>query len=396
MAKWKLLFKLELKRIKNSIPSMLIGMVIFATIIAGLSLVSFGIQKNFNRDNSSYNIAMVESGENIYTDLVMQTIQSITNNKKTFKLNHVSEQKALDGLKSGKYDVAFIIPESFFNDMIMGYDTKIEIHYGGSPATVVSFMISDMTDVATNYVELSERCFYSMREFLQDRNVVKDTEYDLALTMPFINLLLSRNQIYSQKHVTSTDNISFTTYYICVGLIFIFLLLGLQSSGFLSRHQRDLERKLRVAKVNSFHQILAKYLALLLCYGALYLLIVIVILVVKPEYFLGALGTCFVLIPICAFLLFIYELIEDTANAILTLFVLTISLGFISGFFFPLSMLPKSFVSISSWMVTRIMLDYAQDCMLHQSGLFHFCLMILHSIALILLTVIIRNYKLRK
>ncbi len=396
MTKWKLLFLLELKRVKNSIPSMFMGMIIFAAIIAGLSLISFGVQKNFNEVEASYNVALVQTEENRYTDLVMDAVNSISTKKTNFKLNEVDQEEALEGLRSGKYDVAFVIPENFFDDMVMGYDTKIEIRYGGAPATVVSFVISDLTGVATKYVELSERCFYSMREFLQDRNVINGTEYDLALTMPFINLLLNRNNIYAPKLVTPTDNMSFTTYYICVGLILIFLLLGLQSSGFLSRHQHDLERKLRISGVSSLYQILARYLALLFCYSILYLLILIIILFVKPEYFMGALCIFPVLIPVCALLIFVYELIENTANAILTLFVLVISLGFISGYFFPLSMLPKSFVSLSRFTVTRLMLDYAQDCMLHQTWIFHFGLMMLHSVLLIALSVIARNYKIRK
>ncbi len=396
MDKWILLFKLEMKRVKNSIPSMLIGMTIFIAIIMGLSLVSFGVQKNFNKVSSNYQIALVEKEENMYTGLVMETVDSLTTGKSTFQLHHVSRDEALAGLTTGKFDAAFIIPDSFFDDMIMGRDTKLEVHYGGAPATVISFVIADLTDVATNYVTLSERCFYSSKELLQKRNVAKGDEYDVALTMPFINLLLERNNIFTTKKVSTTDDMSFTPYYICVGLILVFLLLGLQSSGFLSKHQRDLERKLQIAKVSSFYQILAKYLALFVCYATLYLCIILGIFIAKPEYGLRALCIFPVLIPICAFLVFIYEFIENTANAILTLFVTVISLGFISGYFFPLSMLPKAFVNLSSWTLTRLMLDYAQDCMNHQGWILHFLLMMLHAVILFALTVLIRNYKLRK
>ena len=396
MDKRTILFRLELKRAISSIPSMLIGMAIFIGVIIGLSVISFGIQKQFNNDPSSYRVAVVESEKNNYTGLVLQTLEEVSNGKTRLYLDEVDFDTALAGLNQGRYDIAFVVPDDFIEKMINGEDTKIDIRYGSAPATVISFVVTDMTKVATNYVELSERCFYSMREYLQNRNIVQGTEQDVALSLPFLNHLMQRSNIYYNKMLTPTDNIPFVTYYLCVGIILIFLLLGLQSSGFLSKHQLDLEKKLKASGVSATFQILARFGALLTCYSFLYLLISLGVLLFKPEYFIGTLCSYIVLLPICGLLIFVYELIENTANAILTLFVLIASMGFLSGFFFPLSMLPHSFLSLSKGLITRIMLEYAQNCMIHHFNVLQFLLILAHTLVLIIGTVCIRNYRFRR
>lgn len=390
-----MLFRLELKRIFKAIPSMLFGMVLFAAIILGLSLVSFGVQKSMDKDYNRYHIAIVDTEENKYTDFAIQTIEDMDALKKNVVFEKCTRDKALSGLKQGAYDFAFIIPKKFISDMMYGNETKIEIHYGNYQNTVATYVVASLSDVATSYVENSEKSIFAMKDYMRAHGISDVDAADLSLTVHYISRLLQRNEIYQTDYLTPTDNIPFPTYYFCVGLILLFLLLGLQCAKILSGYHRDFERKLYVAKMGSFVQILTRYCSLLISFGILYLIIIIGVAIFKTEFLLGTIASIFVLIPICALLIFIFELVENTANAILTLFVVIVGLGFFSGYLFPLSMLPQSFFYLSKPTITRVMLEYVKGCVCGGNAPFYIPVMFIHSIVLFWVAVLIRQYKIK-
>lgn len=389
------LFLLELKRTFSTIPSMLFGIVLFAAIILILSFVSYGVQKGMNKNYNKYHVAVVRYDDNKYTDFAIETIKDMDALKKTIVFEDCSKEKALDGLKKGTYDFAFVVPKNFVHDMMYGNKTKIEIHYGNYQNTVATYVIASLSDIATTYVEESEKSIFAMKDYMHAHNLSDISSADVSLTFQYISRLLLRNEIYLTKTLTPTDNIPLPIYYFCVGLILIFLLLGLQCARILSGHRKIFEQKLYAAGVKGGFQILSKYCSLLIVYSILYFIIIIGVAIFKPDLFFGTLKSYLILFPVCALLILIFELVENTANAILTLFVVVIGLGFFSGYLFPLSMLPESFYLLSGPTLTRIMLEYTKGCVCGGNVLSNILWMSVYTAVLILVAIAIKNYRIR-
>ncbi len=390
------LFKLELKRMLQTVPSMLIGIVVFVAIILAISLISYGIQNQMRHNKNVYHVAVVQHEENRYLKVAFETIQKMDALKKALTFEEVSEDKALKGIKNGTYEVAIIVPEKFVSKLMNGEDTKAKIYYGGVEDTIVSYVIKELTNTATLYLEESEKSIFGLKDYVAKYDSKKVSEADRSLAIRYISKLLARNNLFDVKHVTATDNISFAQYYTCVGIIMLFLLLGLQCAKILSGYDRELARKLNAEGVSATTQIMSKYCALICAFGILYLIILIGVILFKNELSLAAVKAILILFPISALLIFVFELVENTANAILTLFVIILGLGFVSGYFFPLSMLPESFQSISEYTITRGMLEYNKKCMLNDSVSGSLAFIIGHSVFLIFISVAIRKYRMQK
>ena len=397
MSRKKVLFCLEKKRMFETIPKMLIGMLIFAVLIFGISMVSYAVQESMNKDYNTYDVAVVhEEEEHKYIDLVIDTVQSMEGLSKKFNFIFEEKEAALKGVETGKYDVAFIVPPDFIYDLIHGNETKISIHYGGAPNTIVGYVLTELGTVLATYIEESEKSIFAIKDYMEINHISGTQKADYSLSINYITRILGRNSIYDANQLTSTDNLPLGIYYFCVGLILVFLFLGLQGAKLLSGYGKEFYKKLYLADVKSIPQIMTKYLALLLCFLILYGAIALVVLIAKPEMFLGTLCAVPVLLPICAILILVFELVENPANAILSLFLVIVVLGFVSGFFFPLSMLPETFDFVSKFTVTRAMLEYTKGCIIGKNVALYFVEMMGHGMILLAIAVRIRKYRIRK
>ena len=397
MSRKKVLFCLEKKRMFETIPKMLIGMLIFAVLIFGISMVSYAVQESMNKDYNTYDVAVVhEEEEHKYIDLVIDTVQSMEGLSKKFNFIFEEKEAALKGVETGKYDVAFIVPPDFIYDLIHGNETKISIHYGGAPNTIVGYVVTELGTVLATYIEESEKSIFAIKDYMEINHISGTQKADYSLSINYITRILGRNSIYDANQLTSTDNLPLGIYYFCVGLILVFLFLGLQGAKLLSGYGKEFYKKLYLADVKSIPQIMTKYLALLLCFLILYGAIALVVLIAKPEMFLGTLCAVPVLLPICAILILVFELVENPANAILSLFLVIVVLGFVSGFFFPLSMLPETFDFVSKFTVTRAMLEYTKGCIIGKNVALYFVEMMGHGMILLAIAVRIRKYRIRK
>ena len=110
---------------------------------------------------------------------------------------------------------------------------------------------------------------------------------------------------------------------------------------------------------------------------------------------MGAFLPVLLAIPlITAFFHVIYELIPDLVAGVLFLFISILLMGYLSGYFYPCSMLPNSIQNISHLLPTRIRFQYTSGCLTKSFSLVALGKLLLTTFILELIALCTRMYRL--
>lgn len=164
-----------------------------------------------------------------------------------------------------------------------------------------------------------------------------------------------------------------------------------------------------VSGLGALGQTMARFAALFITFFVMYVLFAFVVSLLLPvveknqlfitsgdyaAFFMRLLKASAILLPICTLIMLVYELFDETANSVLFLFVLILSLGFVAGCFYPLSFLPESIRVASVFTVTRTMFCYVSACISSEVAAPWFWGMLIHGLVLFGIMVWIRKRKL--
>jgi ABC-2 type transport system permease protein len=319
----------------------------------------------------------VEDEDDTYTDIAINTIENMDTVKQSFEFVYCDKSEALKGLDSGKYSMIVLFPEDFVNGVMYGKDRTIVIRTNGGQATVVSYIMKRLSQVATDIVIYSEKSLFALQDYYDEMNLPNKNSDEWNLNLEYFTRLFSRENTIVSEEVNATDDLPMNVYYFCDALVLIFLFLGLQCQNMLLKEDDGFIKKLKVAGVGPAKQFFYRFLSLLFTFYILYLIFMTGILEVMPilknqgavltndSTFLlltKLLLASLILIPVCALISLVYELFEDASGAVLALFIIILVLGFVAGCFYPLSFLPGVIQKLSVFTVTREMFIYVSTC----------------------------------
>lgn len=403
--------RLELKRMLRGIPAIILGMLVFLLVFLGISFLGTSRIRKDNNKFNVINIALVGCEDDKYINLAINTVQSMDTVKSSFKFIKTTEEEATQGLEEKRYNMMFIFPENYIQGFMNGENKRVVIRYGNGNPTITSYVITRMTSFMSTIMVESEKNIYSMQDYYYDMNLQDEEEAVNALNLKYFGTILGRENIYAEEQVNATDDLPLYTYYFCDGIVVLFLLAGLQCAGVLQRRDKTIEKKLRVAGLGTHKSMLARLVALVTTFGCIYVMIAIpaviannvlgkkgIILVSGStlEIVMSLAKASIILIPACMLILFVYELVNDRAMGVFSLFILIVTLGMCSGFFYPITFMPKFIRDISGFTVTRTMFDYVSCCVTGTASFRYFAFMTIHTLLLFLITVLVKNYQLRR
>lgn len=408
MKKVRMYFRLDLKRMIKTVPILIVGMFIFIILIAGLAVINSTIEKNGKKEFEVINVGVSGSKDDKYTNLVIRTVEKMDTVKYSCKFDYCTKEEAESGIKEGVYDVVFIIPEDYVKGFMHGENKTVEVRSGKGQTGITSYIMKQLSKVAENLVIKTEANIYSLQDFYNEKAPEKEREALIDLNLEYFKRILARSSSFFIEEVDVTDGMSMAVYYFCDAIVLIFLFMGLQCSKLLQKNDLTMERQLCVSGLNSLGQVTARWIALMITFFVMYLLFSLAVTVIMPfaeknqfiitngiysSFFIRLLKAAVMLIPACAFILFVYELFEDTAGGVLCLFVLIIGLGFMAGCFYPLSFMPEPVRILSSFTVTRAMFCYVSGCISGEISTGWMLVLFLHTALFFVTTVILRKRK---
>lgn len=396
-------FSLECKKNRRSIPSMLIGLlVLFA--LGGFLLFSW--QQYSSDEEKPTTVGIVASKNEPYMDLFLAVLKNTETLKDSYEFVTLSKEDAAKKLEKGNISVVFQIPENYVNKMIVGEVEPIDIQFGNGDSDLPALLMRQLSQSVSSLLLNTQAGIYAMNDYYREHNLPNQQEDEHALNIKYITKLLKRHSAFKVDKVQSENGLSCTQYYGTVIILLLLLFLGLVSPKVFRPENPTFEQKLRLAGLDMVKQFICRQLASWLLFASffsgialLFSTIVSITSISIPDFaqngFLSWMGTflpMLLMIPmVCAFLGLVYECIPDLTASILFLFLCILLLGYLSGYFYPIAFLPKVLQTVSAFLPTRVLFQYASGCISQNISLYRLGILMLYTIILLSLSMLLRK-----
>lgn len=416
--------KLEIKKMFKYLPELFLGFVLFLIIAIGITLVSYSVYSSKKQDFKSYNVGIVQDKEDKYTSLAMEVVKNLDIIKKTVNFNNCTYEQAVDGVKNGTFDVIFIFPNGFADDVMYGGDSQIEVRYGNTKTSTVGFFMKDISALATDLIVQSERSIFALKDYYDLNNIEGKKEADRALNKKYFEVLLGRASLMDEETLQGIQTVDLVTHFFSAGLILVFLFLGTACAKIISLYDKEFYKKIRAFNVSSYAQVLIKILSTLLVFLFIYYLIITTMYILlsalninigeliaktnieniqasmlafdNTSIYFALIKCSFMLLPIVTFLVLVFEIAPNTSSAVLSYFIIVISLAFASGYFYPDAFLPTSLRKIASFTYTKNILSYVTNTLYANNTFNYFINLLVHSVLFAVAATVIRERNLNR
>ncbi|MDD6327046.1 MAG: ABC transporter permease [Lachnospiraceae bacterium] len=344
------LLRADFKRVTKYIPSMLISVSILFVVCACAGYV---ISKNLYKENSfsAVNVAyyMAESEDADMTLLsveMLQEVDSVKNTASIFRVDSIEE--GYNMLENGDILFFIVIPEQFFNGIVDGTNTPLDIIVRDT-SSVSSYITNEVFLSYAAYLSIAQSCIYSVLDVTRANDFPADEIHDLDIrvNLTFIDRM-NKDSYMDVVDATDEGKGTLLQHYLASALMLVLLLLSVVLMPFIQGHSGGITKLLKLRKINNIHIFLSNlicsipafYLAFIPCY--------IGISIYNKSLFAPGLLT--VLPSICTITI-IVNLVGLISRHIFTgnmiLFCITLILAYIGGGLLPHAFLPSAIQAIS-------------------------------------------------
>ena len=292
----------------------------------------------------------------------------------------------------------------FVGDIMEGTNTPAIVLLPDN-SSIESMLIKDLIDGGTKSLTSAQAGIYAVsyeyEEIFHERltKALQD-----SINIKYFDHTLARESYFNHKEISATGELTFLEYYICSGLIFFMMLLGMIFSKVLCPDNNAFYEKLKQYRISGEIIILTRIISVFVMYmiiaiSGFCIYIVIskylgndVIIFKVTDYLL----LMFVILCVVSFIVCIFTITESQISGSLLLFITSLVMNFISGGFIPTVFLPKPIQSLAPYMLTNVLSKQIGTIFLGEfdaKGFLSACVIL---IGLYLITVIIVKIKDRR
>ena len=275
-------------------------------------------------------------------------LNNMDSSRVSIKFESMDDSEAKKALREGQIIGYFKIDRDFIDGLENGENRPIV--YVSSNGGLMSELSKELASIFSVLIIDSERVIYAADEYLVDHPVYDRVSANTEFNMWLIKNVLARGKIYDVENISVMGNISAIDGYVC-GIITLFIMLsGVGLSGLLSGDKVSMLRVLKSKGLSYMSSIICE-----LIISTIYVMISMLILIggfiivksfllekslLSIDSFEFVSGILVVSIMFASMHIFIYELIDQRVVAVLIEILLGISLGYIGGCIYPLSVFP--------------------------------------------------------
>lgn len=400
----------QLKRVLKVFPTIIVTTLLLLLSMALLMWVV--LEKN----NSSEKKQMVQIGltgdlEGSYLGIGIQTIQNLDSSKFAISFVDMTEEEAKEQLMQGKISAYVIVPDGFVESVTVGENLPITYVTSTGATGVGSMVMNELVDTISKLVVESQNAIYGAQSFMLEKGM-RDIYWDATdeLYLRIVNFILGRTQVYELETLGVANNLSLIGYYICSILVLFLLLWGIVSSPLFVKRSEALPKLLKARGQGACSQVLGEYVAYVALMLGTLVFIFILLAVAIPiagigpaewegegisRLFLFLLQMIPVTMLISAMQFLIYEIVPGMVGSVFAQFLIALSLGYLSGCFYPIFFFPQSVQAASGWLPSGAAIQYAGKCMLSVSAGRECLIMAGYWICFLALTAAVRRYKIK-
>lgn len=335
----------QIKRLMRVLPMVVLFNFIMMIGICAIFALRVGIQE---QDERKIGVGIVGNIDNKYMKLGVEMLNNMDSSRVSIKFESMDDSEAKKALREGQIIGYFKIDRDFIDGLENGENRPIV--YVSSNGGLMSELSKELASIFSVLIIDSERVIYAADEYLVDHPVYDRVSANTEFNMWLIKNVLARGKIYDVENISVMGNISAIDGYVC-GIITLFIMLsGVGLSGLLSGDKVSMLRVLKSKGLSYMSSIICE-----LIISTIYVMISMLILIggfiivksfllekslLSIDSFEFVSGILVVSIMFASMHIFIYELIDQRVVAVLIEILLGISLGYIGGCIYPLSVFP--------------------------------------------------------
>ncbi len=405
-------FCVQMKRGRKVLPRHLLVNLLVCVCMGVLAFL-FLERGILSEGRQKYRIGIVGNVTDTYLGFGISALQSLDDSRYVIDLVEMSGKEAEQAFHRGELNGIAYVPDGLVAAVESGANDKpITYVVSEGQKGIASIVMQEIVDVASDLVTRSQSAIFAMQEILvaHDRRdiLLKATE-DLNLYL--IELVLSRSGLCEVEELGMADGLSVITYYLGSILLLFLLLCGINNCLLFTRRARELPGFLAAKGIGCLGQTMGEYLAYVFLLG-ICLLEVLGLLALAmgngafsvPEWHyqeteaLWRFGMS--MLPVAAMFgamqFLLYELVEGVVGSMLLQFVCGISMGYLSGFFYPQGFFPDTIQHIGRLLPTGVALGYTHSSLLGEFSWAATGGVVLYGAAFLALAVAARSYRIRR
>lgn len=410
MAKCRMYICAQLKRVCKVFPTIVV--TTFILLLSMALLMWIVLEKNASSEKKQ----MIEIGltgdlEGSYLGIGIQTIQNLDASRFAISFLDMTKEEAEEKLMQGKLSAYVIVPEGFIESTVSGENLPITYVTSTGATGVGSMIMNELVDTVSKLVIESQNAIYGAQSFMSEHDM-RDIYWEATdeLYLQIVNFILGRTHIYELETLGVSNHLSLPGYYACGILVLFLLLWGIVCSPLFVKKSDSLAKLLKARGQGAWSQVLGEYVA----YAALMLgmlLFIFLLLTISlavtgfelPEWEGEGIGillvffvqTIPVVLMISALQFLIYEMVPGMVGSIFAQFLIALSLGYLSGCFYPISFFPEIIQTISGCLPSGAAVQYAGKCMLSVPAGKECMIMAAYWMCFLGMAVGVRTYKIR-
>ncbi|BCZ44892.1 hypothetical protein psyc5s11_09590 [Clostridium gelidum] len=395
------LIKIEIKRVLRFLPHLVVGALALCFIIGVISFSASKVlyeKKDKNRVNIAVSLQENESSEKFMISII-KDMKSVKENCNFVQVNN--EEAAYKMVEDGEAYGAIIIPKHLARDIMDGTNTPATVLLPNK-SSIEAMLIKDLIDGGTKSLSSAQAGIYAITyeyEEVYNQRITKALQDNINIK--YFDHTLARESYFNHKEISGAGELTPLEYYICSGLVFFMLLLGMVFSKALCPNNVAFYEKLKPYRISKGIVILTRIISVFISYViiaisgfclyvgiAKYLGTDIVIFKIR-DYIL----ILFIILCVVSFVVCIFTISESQISGTLILFITTIGMNFISGGFIPTVFLPKAIQSLAPYMLINILSKQIGNILLDEFDIRGFLLVCGILIGIYAVTVIIVTIK---
>ncbi len=359
-------FSLCVKRALKSYVAIFITTVL---LVASLFLVGQMILNINNNDISRQRIKIGIAGdlEGTHLGIGIKTLESLDNVTISIEFIEMTEPEAQKALEKAEITGYAVIPENYIRDIVRGKDVKLPFVMSSSAAAAPEVLVREVIDIISPLLTDSEAGIYAINEYMEEKPVKNASSYRDDLNLKYIDVILNRDDTMDMREV-GISSITITEYYIFGIMTFFLLVFGISCCTLFGDKRLAQGRLLRSKNAKVWHLVASEYMAyLVIAWITMSMVMPVSGLLLDAIYgnhidvsmflWLSLLSLpCIIMITAMQYL--VYEATAGIITGVLAQFIMAITLGYVSGCFYPYQFFPETMQNIGGALPSGILFGF--------------------------------------
>lgn len=408
MARFRIYLLAQMKRVKKALPAVLIMTLLLTGCIALISKVML-IADSSSEKKQKVQIGLVGDISGSYLGFGISALQHLDSSRFAIEFIEMEEEEARDRLNHGTLSAFVIVPEGFVEAAVRGENMPLTYVSTSGSLRLGSMIMNELVNTISSLLTESQNAIYGMQNYLVN-NGMSDIYWQATdeLYLRFLDFILGRTTVYELELTGLSGNLSMIGYYLCGFTVLFLLLWGIAGSPLYIKKDHALPALLSSKGQNTLSQMAGEFVAYFVLMATSFLLVIVLVAVAMgltgftlPEWEREGIGILFgfyvkmlpVAAVICAMQLLLFELTSDMVSGILLQFLCALSLGYLSGCFYPISFFPESIQIVQPLLPTGVAVNYGGNLLMEESTAIEMVLLLGYLVLFLVLATAVRKRK---